>query len=77
MKPNSTIETNIKLLSKNRVNIELVMLLDKIRDIISQNKKETLTLNVDNTSKLLTFNFLVNDNEIEQIPQEKTEFNIM
>ena len=77
MKPNSTIETNIKLLSKNRVNIELVMLLDKIRDIISQNKKETLTLNVDNTSKLLTFNFLVNDNEIEQIPQEKTEFNIL
>ncbi len=77
MKPNSTIETNIKLFSKNRVNIELVMLLDKIRNIISQNKKETLVLNVDNTSQLLTFNFLINDNEIEQIPQEKTEFNII
>jgi hypothetical protein len=76
MKSNGTIETNIKLLSKNRVNIELTLLLDKIRTIIAQNKKETLTLNVDNTSKLLTFNFLINDNEIESIPTDRSEFNI-
>jgi len=76
MKSNGTIETNIKLLSKNRVNIELTLLLDKIRTIIAQNKKETLTLNVDNTSKLLTFNFLINDNEIESISTDRSEFNI-
>ena len=76
MKSNGTIETNIKLLSKNRVNIELALLLDKIRSIIAQNGKETLTLNVDNTSKLLTFNFLINDNEIESLPLDRNEFSI-
>lgn len=76
MKSNGTIETNIKILSKNRVNIELALLLDKIRSIIAQNRSETLTLNVDNTSKLLTFNFLINDNEIESLPENRNEFNI-
>lgn len=76
MKSNGTIETNIKILSKNRVNIELALLLDKIRSIIAQNRSETLTLNVDNTSKLLTFNFLINDNEIESFPENRNEFNI-
>lgn len=76
MKSNGTIETNIKILSKNRVNIELALLLDKIRSIIAQNRSETLTLNIDNTSKLLTFNFLINDNEIESLPENRNEFNI-
>ena len=76
MKSNGTIETNIKILSKNRVNIELALLLDKIRSIIAQNRSETLTLNVDNTSKLLTFNFLINDNDIESLPENRNEFNI-
>ena len=72
---NGTIETNIKLFSKNRVNIELMMLLDRIRTIVARKEKTTLTINVDNTSDFLTFDFLINSNEIDPLP-EKNTFNI-
>ena len=65
MKNNGVIETNIKLISKNRANIELTLLLDKIRSIVVRQAKETLTVNVDNTSGTLVFEFLVNDNEVQ------------
>ena len=65
MKNNGVIETNIKLISKNRANIELTLLLDKIRSIVARKSKETLTVNVDNTSGTLVFEFLINDNEVQ------------
>lgn len=65
MKSNGVIETNIKLISKNRVNIELALLLDKIRSVVAQKKKETLTVTVDNTADNLVFEFLINDNELQ------------
>lgn len=65
MKSNGTIETNIKLISKNRTGIELVLLLDKIRSIIATRGKETLTINVDNTTGTLVFEFLINENEVQ------------
>lgn len=65
MKSNGTIETNIKLISKNRTGIELALLLDKIRSIIATRGKETLTINVDNTTGSLVFEFLINENEVQ------------
>lgn len=65
MKSNGVIETNIKLISKNRVNIEFALLLDKIRSVVAQKKKETLTVTVDNTADNLVFEFLINDNELQ------------
>lgn len=65
MKSNGVIETNIKLISKNRANIELALLLDKIRSVVAQKKKETLTVTVDNTADNLVFEFLINDNELQ------------
>jgi hypothetical protein len=65
MKSDGIIETNIKLHSKNRVNIELALLLDKIRSVVAQKKKETLTVTVDNTAGNLVFEFLINDNELQ------------
>jgi hypothetical protein len=75
MKNNGTIETNIKYIAKNRTSIELALLLDRIRAIIDSKGKETLTVNVDNTSGLLTFAFLINDNELPTY-NLKNEFNI-
>lgn len=75
MKNDGIIETNIKLHSKNRVNIELALLLDKIRSVIAARGKETLTVNIDNTSGLLMFEFLINDNEVPHyIPKNTFTF---
>ena len=65
MKSDGVIETNIKLHSKNRTGIELALLLDKIRSIIATKGKETLTINVDNTTGTLVFEFLINENEVQ------------
>lgn len=65
MKSNGVIETNIKLISKNMANIELTLLLDKIRSIVARKAKETITLTVDNTTGKLVFEFLINDNEVQ------------
>lgn len=65
MTNNGVIETNIKLISKNRANIELTLLLDKIRSIVASKGKETLTIDVDNTTGNLMFEFLINDNELQ------------
>lgn len=65
MKSNGTIETNIKLISKNRTGIEIALLLDKIRTIVATKGKETLTINVDNTTGTLVFEFLINENEVQ------------
>ena len=51
------------------------MLLDRIRTIVARKEKTTLTINVDNTSDFLTFDFLINSNEIDPLP-EKNTFNI-
>lgn len=75
MKSNGTIETNIKLIAKNRTGIELALLLDRIRSIVAEHGRETLTINVDNTNGLLVFEFLINDNELECLPPQNT-FNI-
>lgn len=64
MKNNGTIETNIKLLSKNRTSIEFALLMDKIRSVIATRGKETLTINIDNTTGGLIFEFLINENEM-------------
>ena len=65
MKSNGTIETNIKLISKNRTGIEVALLLDKIRSIIATKGKERLTIDVDNTTGTLVFEFLINENEVQ------------
>jgi len=65
MRSNGTIETNIKLISKNRTGIELALLLDKIRSVIATKGKETLTINIDNTTGSLVFEFLINENEVQ------------
>ena len=65
MKSNGTIETNIKLISKNRTGIEIALLLDKIRTIVATKGKETLTINVDNRTGTLVFEFLINENEVQ------------
>lgn len=65
MKNNGTIESNIKLISKNRTNIEIALLFDKIRSIVQRHGKETITIDVDNTSGNLVFEFLINDNEVQ------------
>lgn len=64
MKSNGTIETNIKLLSKNRTGIELALLLDKIRSVVAARGKETLIIDIDNTTGGLVFEFLINENEM-------------
>ena len=64
MKSDGIIETNIKLHSKNRTGMEITLLLDKIRYIIATKGKETLTINVDNTTGTLVLEFLVNENEV-------------
>lgn len=65
MRSNGTIETNIKLISKNRTGIELALLLDKIRSVIATKGKETLTIDIDNTTGSLVFEFLINENEVQ------------
>ena len=64
MKSDGVIETNIKLHSKNRTGIELALLLDKIRSVVAVKGKETLTIDIDNTTGNLVFEFLINENEM-------------
>lgn len=61
------VETNFKVIGNTRINVELLLLLTKLRTIINTKSKGTLTINVDNTDDSLSFNFTVNDNEFDPI----------
>jgi hypothetical protein len=70
------VKTNFEIISNNKVNVELLLLLTKIRSVIYAKDKATLTVNVDNTDDSLSFNFSVNNNEVEPI-KLNNEFNII
>lgn len=70
------VKTNFEIISNNKVNVELLLLLTKIRSVIYAKDKATLTVNVDNTDDSLSFNFSVNNNEVDPIKLDN-EFNII
>lgn len=70
------VETNFKLIANNRVNIEMLLLFNRIRTLIHNKDKATLTVNIDNTENLLAFEFTVNGNEIDKMKIDN-EFNIV
>lgn len=70
------VKTNFEIISNNKVNVELLLLLTKIRSVIYAKDKATLTVNVDNTDDSLSFNFSVNNNEVDPI-KLNNEFNII
>lgn len=70
------VKTNFEIISNNKVNVELLLLLTKIRSVIYAKDKATLTVNIDNTDDSLSFNFSVNNNEVESI-KLNNEFNII
>lgn len=69
------VETNFKIIANNRVNVELLLLLNRLRTLIHKKDKAVITLNVDNTDGDLSFEFTANNNEIDPIKLEN-EFNI-
>lgn len=70
------VKTEFEIIANNKINVELLLLLSKIRSIIKAKSKDTLTINVDNTDDSLSFEFTVNNNEIDNIKVD-TEFNIL
>lgn len=70
------VKTNFEIISNNKINVELLLLLTKIRSVIYAKDKATLTVNVDNTDDSLSFNFSVNNNEVDPI-KLNNEFNII
>lgn len=70
------VETNFKVIANNKINVELLLLLSKIRSTIAAKEKATLTINIDNIDDSLSMNFVVNGNEIDPIKLD-SEFNII
>lgn len=70
------VKTNFEIISNNKVNVELLLLLTKIRSVVYAKDKATLTVNVDNTDDSLSFNFSVNNHEVDPI-KLNNEFNII
>ena len=59
------IETNFKIISNNRVNVQLLLLLSKIRSIIRAKDSGILTLDINNKNGELSFEFIVNGHEFD------------
>lgn len=70
------VESNFRVIANHKINVELMLLLNKIRAVVYAKDKATITINVDNTDDSLSFNFVVNGNEIEPIKTDTT-FNIL
>lgn len=69
------VETNFKVIANSKLNVELLLIMNKIRSVISAKSKAELTIKVDNTDDSLSFNFVVNGNEIDTIKLDTT-FNL-
>ena len=75
-KSEKLVKTNFQIISNNRVNVQLLLLLSKIRTLIRSKDKAILTIDLDNSNGELTFEFTVNDNEIESIRIDDNNFQI-